>query len=137
MSEERGGLSLKRIAAGGAALVVCPCHVLYGGAALLGGVVGVAAPLAPEVQDGLHALYLPLAGLGVALWLRRGSSSRPERVADEREEDGAAPEQDDGPAAERRYGCASGIGVVDTVRISQLRRRRSTWHNCSGCRSGS
>ncbi|GEM_PF-6113559 len=66
--------SLKRIAAGGAALVICPCHVLYGAAALAAGAMGVAAPAAPEVQDGLHAVYLASMGLGVALWLRRGRS---------------------------------------------------------------
>jgi hypothetical protein len=76
MSGASGALSLRRLAVGGGALVVCPCHVLYGGAMLLGGALGIAAPLAPELQDGAHALYLAAAGLGIALWIRRGAAGR-------------------------------------------------------------
>jgi hypothetical protein len=73
--------SLRRLAIGGGALVICPCHVLYGGAALLGGLVGIAAPLAPAALDGIHALYLVGAGLGVAVWLRRGATEDPDSGA--------------------------------------------------------
>ena len=46
--------------------VVCPCHVLAGIAGLI-----VGAPvLTPAVQDGLHAVYVPLAVLVGALLLR-------------------------------------------------------------------
>jgi hypothetical protein len=74
MSGVSKALSLRRLAVGGGTLTVCPCHVLYGGAAFLGGALGIATPLAPELQDGAHALYLAAAGLGVALWLRRGAA---------------------------------------------------------------
>ncbi len=80
--QQRHGLSVRRIAAGGGALVVCPCHVLSGGAALVGGLVGVVVPLAPELQDGVHALYLAAVGLGVALWLRRGANSKDDAESD-------------------------------------------------------
>ena len=75
----RRALSLRRVLAAAAPLLICPCHVLYGAAALAAGVAGLAAPLAPEVQDGLHAVYLPLAGIGAALWLRRGARQAAER----------------------------------------------------------
>ena len=48
--------------------LVCPCHVLVGLASTLTGV----AILSPGVQDGLHAVYVPLAVLGGALlWKKR------------------------------------------------------------------
>ena len=60
---------------GGATLVVCPCHVLYGAAVLGAGALGYALPARPELADGIHALYLVGAALGVAAWLRRGERS--------------------------------------------------------------
>jgi hypothetical protein len=50
-----------------ASSVLCPCHVLVGLAALL---VGGHA-LTPAAQDGLHAVYVPLALIGGAVLLRR------------------------------------------------------------------
>jgi hypothetical protein len=47
--------------------VVCPCHVLVGLVGLLTG----GALLTPAAQDGLHAVYVPIAVLGGALMLRR------------------------------------------------------------------
>ena len=47
--------------------VVCPCHVLVG----LVGLVTGGTLLSPAAQDGLHALYVPLAVLSGALTLRR------------------------------------------------------------------
>jgi MYXO-CTERM domain-containing protein len=48
--------------------LVCPCHVLAGLVAL---VTGISA-LSPAAQDGVHAVYVPLAVLGGALlWRRR------------------------------------------------------------------
>jgi hypothetical protein len=47
--------------------VVCPCHVLVGLAGLLTG----GQLLTPAAQDGLHAVYVPLAVLAGALVLRR------------------------------------------------------------------
>jgi hypothetical protein len=48
--------------------VVCPCHVLVGLAGLaMGGQV-----LSPAAQDGLHAVYVPIAVLAGALLLGRG-----------------------------------------------------------------
>jgi len=47
--------------------VVCPCHVLVGLASLLSG----GSLLTPAAQDGLHAVYVPLAVLGGAFLLRR------------------------------------------------------------------
>ena len=48
--------------------VVCPCHALVGLLTLLTG----AAILSPAAQDGVHALYVPLAVLGgTLLWRRR------------------------------------------------------------------
>jgi len=45
--------------------VVCPCHVLVGLASLaIGGQV-----LSPAAQDGVHALYVPMAVLVGALLL--------------------------------------------------------------------
>ena len=77
------GLSLKRLAAGGGAMAICPCHMVYGGAALLGGMIGIAAPPTSDLQDGFHALYLVAAGLGVALWLRRASRRHDNECAEE------------------------------------------------------
>jgi hypothetical protein len=47
--------------------LVCPCHALAGVLALLTGV----SALSPAAQDGIHALYVPLAVLAGALLLRR------------------------------------------------------------------
>jgi hypothetical protein len=46
--------------------LVCPCHVLVG----LFGLVTGGALLSPAAQDGLHAVYVPLAVLAGALLLR-------------------------------------------------------------------
>jgi hypothetical protein len=46
--------------------VVCPCHVLVGLVGLFTG----GSLLTPAAQDGLHAVYVPLAVLGGALLLR-------------------------------------------------------------------
>jgi hypothetical protein len=56
------GLGLGLLATG----IVCPCHAL----AWLGGLVLGAPLLEPGVQDGLHAVYVPLAVLGGAGLLR-------------------------------------------------------------------
>jgi hypothetical protein len=47
--------------------VVCPCHVLVGALALFGG----ASVLSPAAQDGVHAVYVPMAVMSGALLLRR------------------------------------------------------------------
>jgi hypothetical protein len=49
--------------------VVCPCHVLVGLYGLLTG----GALLSPAAQDGLHAMYVPVAVLAGAALLRRGA----------------------------------------------------------------
>jgi len=49
--------------------VVCPCHALVGIAALLTG----GALLSPAAQDGVHAVYVPVAVLVGALLLRKKS----------------------------------------------------------------
>jgi hypothetical protein len=46
--------------------VVCPCHVL----AWVAGLIVGAPVLTPAVQDGLHAVYVPLAVLVGAALLR-------------------------------------------------------------------
>ena len=46
--------------------VVCPCHVLVGVASLLTG----GSLLSPAAQDGLHAVYVPLAVLAGAALLK-------------------------------------------------------------------
>jgi hypothetical protein len=46
--------------------VVCPCHVLVG---LIGLLLGGGQVLAPAAQDGVHAVYVPLAVLCGALLL--------------------------------------------------------------------
>jgi hypothetical protein len=46
---------------------VCPCHALVGIASLIAGSV----VLSPDVQDGIHAVYVPFAVLVGALMLRR------------------------------------------------------------------
>jgi hypothetical protein len=48
---------------------VCPCHVLVGMVGLLTG----GSLLNPAAQDGLHAVYVPLAVLTGAVLLRRRS----------------------------------------------------------------
>ena len=49
--------------------VVCPCHVLVGLVSLaIGGQV-----LSPAAQDGIHALYVPVAVLAGALLLGKGT----------------------------------------------------------------
>lgn len=53
--------------------VVCPCHVLVGLAALLSG--GVA--FSPAAQDGVHAVYVPLAVISGAFLLRRSRKTPP------------------------------------------------------------
>jgi hypothetical protein len=63
MSRRRLG-SLGVLASG----LVCPCHVLVGLVALATG----GSLLSPAAQDGIHAVYVPLAVLGGALlWRRR------------------------------------------------------------------
>lgn len=53
--------------------VLCPCHALVGLASLVTG----GALLSPAAQDGIHAVYVPVAVLVGALLLRkRGSSNR-------------------------------------------------------------
>jgi hypothetical protein len=47
--------------------IVCPCHALVGVAGLIAGT----AIVSPDVQDGIHAVYVPLAVLVGALMLRR------------------------------------------------------------------
>jgi hypothetical protein len=47
--------------------IVCPCHALVGIAGLIAG----SAIVSPDVQDGIHAVYVPLAVLVGALMLRR------------------------------------------------------------------
>jgi hypothetical protein len=51
--------------------IVCPCHVLVG----LVGVLTGSAVLPPATQDGVHALYVPLAVMSGALLLRRGRAN--------------------------------------------------------------
>jgi hypothetical protein len=61
-------LAARRTAALGtlATGVVCPCHMLVGLVGLTtGGVV-----LSPAAQDGIHAVYVPLAVLVGAILLR-------------------------------------------------------------------
>jgi len=48
--------------------VFCPCHVLVGAVAAVTG----NAVLSPAAQDGLHAVYVPLAVITGAFLLRRG-----------------------------------------------------------------
>jgi hypothetical protein len=62
--------------------VVCPCHVLVGLASLLSG----GTLLTPAAQDGLHAVYVPIAVLGGALLLRTPRSVGPSRRQDELQE---------------------------------------------------
>jgi hypothetical protein len=47
--------------------LVCPCHVLAGVLALTTGL----SALSPVAQDGIHAVYVPLAVLAGAVLLRR------------------------------------------------------------------
>ena len=47
--------------------IVCPCHALVGVAGLLTG----GAVLSPAAQDGIHAVYVPLAVLVGAVLLKR------------------------------------------------------------------
>lgn len=47
--------------------IVCPCHALVGVAGLIAGT----AIVSPDVQDGIHAVYVPIAVLVGALMLRR------------------------------------------------------------------
>jgi hypothetical protein len=51
--------------------VVCPCHALVGA---LGLVMGTSL-LTPAEQDGIHAVYVPVAVLVGALMLRRAPRS--------------------------------------------------------------
>jgi hypothetical protein len=64
-----GARKPRRLAAFGLAAtgLVCPCHALVGLVSLLSG----AAILSPAVQDGIHAVYVPLAVLTGAVLLRR------------------------------------------------------------------
>ena len=48
--------------------IVCPCHALVG---LIGLITG-GALLSPDAQDGVHAVYVPLAVMVGAFMLRRG-----------------------------------------------------------------
>ena len=61
MSPPRG-LGLGVLATG----IVCPCHAL----AFVAGLVVGAPVLSPAVQDGLHAVYVPVAVLSGAALLR-------------------------------------------------------------------
>jgi hypothetical protein len=61
------GLGLGLIATG----VVCPCHVLVG---LVGLAIG-GEVLSPAAQDGVHALYVPLAVLIGAVLLRKSGEN--------------------------------------------------------------
>jgi hypothetical protein len=47
--------------------IVCPCHALVGVAGLIAG----SAIVSPAVQDGIHAVYVPVAVLVGAFMLRR------------------------------------------------------------------
>jgi hypothetical protein len=47
--------------------IVCPCHALVGVAGLVAG----GAIVSPDVQDGIHAVYVPFAVLLGAVMLRR------------------------------------------------------------------
>ncbi len=68
-----GALAFLRVRQRAAALgvlstgIVCPCHALVGVAGLIAG----SAILSPDVQDGIHAVYVPFAVLVGALMLRR------------------------------------------------------------------
>jgi hypothetical protein len=68
-----GALAFFRVRQRAAALgllstgILCPCHALVGVAGL---VVG-SAIVSPDVQDGIHAVYVPLAVLVGALMLRQ------------------------------------------------------------------
>ncbi len=47
-----------------ATAVICPCHALGGAVVALVALVSGSAPaLSPELQDGIHALYVPAAVL--------------------------------------------------------------------------
>ena len=47
--------------------ILCPCHALIGVAGLLTG----GALLSPAAQDGIHAVYVPVAVLVGAVLLKR------------------------------------------------------------------
>ncbi len=56
LSRRLGGAGLA------ASAVVCPCHVLAGAVvAAAAAVTGAAPELSPALQDGVHAVYLPVA----------------------------------------------------------------------------
>jgi hypothetical protein len=64
----RTGAAVAMLASGAA----CPCHVMAGlGLSALALLVGSAPVLTPEIQDGVHAVYLPFAVVTGALFLRR------------------------------------------------------------------
>lgn len=63
------GVGLGLLASG----VVCPCHVLIGAVSLLTG----GALLSPAAQDGLHAVYVPLAVLAGAVLLGKRPTELP------------------------------------------------------------
>ena len=52
--------------------IICPCHALVGAVGLLTG----GALLSPAAQDGLHAVYVPLAVLAGAALLKNPLRSR-------------------------------------------------------------
>ena len=56
--------------------VVCPCHALVG----LVSVVTGGELLSPAAQDGLHAVYVPVAVLAGALLLRGREAMREQKV---------------------------------------------------------
>jgi hypothetical protein len=58
----RGSVGLGLLSTG----VVCPCHVLVGLVGLLTG----GSLLTPAAQDGLHAVYVPIAVLAGAFLVR-------------------------------------------------------------------
>jgi hypothetical protein len=58
--------------------MVCPCHALVGTLALLTG----SAWLTPAAQDGVHAVYVPLAILAGAVLIGKGGSGRARPATD-------------------------------------------------------
>jgi hypothetical protein len=60
--------------------IACPCHVLSGLAlAALAVLTGVAPALSPDLQDAVHAIYVPFAVAAGAALLARSSIRRAAR----------------------------------------------------------
>ena len=80
-------MRVKRLAGAVIALtgIACPCHVLGGAALALAAALagGPAVPLSPAAQDGVHAVYMPLAVLLGAWLLGRGQPSVTNRRSDD------------------------------------------------------